>query len=306
MISPGAQIDIGSLGNRPFARTDMVLRLMARDGAVQLVVRDASTRRFAGLSLRSATRPTWLLPGVPDEAVIDLFALSPDGSRLLFGDPAVGRYRLSLHALATGVGVTLPPSPGDDANAAAFAPDGDRIAVLALDDDRATVTVLDVDGGRPRPLWATEGGTSAETVVSWSPDGGFLAVTYIDPEDADHTVVMDDAGTVVADIPQTAIAAGSRLGWTGDHDLLLDYEFWENDDVSPPLVLADAATGARREVPQRDYSGVLGALDGRVLRFVKGGRVVSTALDGSDPQPVFDVGPDYEITFFDAIPGALG
>lgn len=77
-------------------------------------------------------------------------------------------------------------------------------------------------------------------------------------------------------------------------------------DVPQPIVLGDPATGERREVAQPQDRGVFGALDGRVLRLSEGGRVVSTDLGGSDPRPVLDVGQDYDITFLDAIPGALG
>lgn len=305
MIIRDVRIDVGSLDDLPLVRADMVLRLVATDGAVRLVARDASTGHFAGLSM---PRPPggWRPAGVVDEAVMAPFALSPDGSRLLLGDPDIGRSRLSLHTLATGAAVILPTGPGDGANAAAFAPDGKRIAVLTSDEETASVVVLDVDGGRLRELWSVEGGTHAGTVVSWSPDSRFLAVTYLDPDDSDHTVVVDGEGRGVADLPEMAIIGRSRLSWSGDHDLLLAYEYWGHQDVPRPIVLADAETGEVREVAQRQRLGAFGALDGRVLRPIEGRKVVTTAFDGSDPQPVLDVGPDHHITFLDAIPGALG
>lgn len=180
--------------------------------------------------------------------------------------------------------------------------------MLTSDEETASVVVLDVDGGGVRELWSAEGGTHAGTVVSWSPDGRFLAVSYLDPDDFDHTVVVDGEGRVVADVPEMAIVGRSRLCWTNDHDLVLNYEFWSSQDVPRPVVLADAATGERREIPQPQGLGLgsFGALDGRVLRLEDGRRVVSTAFDGSDPRPVLDVGPEHEITFLDAIPGVLG
>ena len=307
MIIRDVQVDVGSLVDRSLVQADMVLRLVATDGAVRLVVRDASSGQFAGLSV-SRTPGGWHPAGVVDEAVIAPFALSPDGSRLLLGNPDLGRNRLSLHTLATGAATILPPGPGDGANAAAFAPDGKRIAMLTSDDEAASVVVLDVDGGRVRELWSAEGGTHAGTVVSWSPDGGFLAVTYLDPDDSDHTVVVDGDGRLVADVPEMAIVGRSRLCWTSDHDLFVNYEFWGSPDVPRPVVLVDAATGERREIAQPWGLGVgsFGALDGRVLRLEDSRRVVSTAFDGSDPRPVLDVGPDHGITFMDARPGALG
>lgn len=100
----------------------------------------------------------------------------------------------------------------------------------------------------------------------------------------------------MADLPAMAIAGTSRLGWTGDHDLILAHEFWGSLDVRQPFVLADPAT--RRAARGRTAArlGVFGALDGRVLRLTEGGRVVSTAFDGSDPRPLFDVGPDHDVT----------
>lgn len=303
MISRETQVDVGSLRDGMPERTDVVVGLTTRDGAVRLIARDAATGQFAGLSVTRApgsSRPA----GVTDEALVRLLALSPAGTHLLHRDPADGN-RLALQALVSGTVVTLPPGLGGGANAAAFAPDGKRIAELRRAGDKAVVAVLDVEGSRRSDLWSTEGGTSSDTVVSWSPDGRLLAVSYVDPDDFDHTVVMNGEGTAVMDFPQMAICGGSRLGWTGDHDLLLIHESWEDLDVPQPIVLADPATGERREVAQPQDLGVFGALDGRVLRLGDEGRVVSTAFDGSDPRPVLDVGPDHAITFLDAIPGAL-
>lgn len=57
MINRETLVDVGSLGDRPVERADVVMRLRARDGGVRLVARDASSGRFAGLSVvrRAAT-----------------------------------------------------------------------------------------------------------------------------------------------------------------------------------------------------------------------------------------------------------
>jgi hypothetical protein len=102
------------------------------------------------------------------------------------------------------------------------------------------------------------------------------------------------------------IIGSSRLGWTGAHDLLLSHELWADQNVPEPLVLADPATGDRREIQTTTAeTGVLGALDGRLLRTTGDAAIESTALDGSDPALVADPAPGHELAFFDAIPGAL-
>jgi hypothetical protein len=300
-------IDVSSLAEGRPRRADMVVHLRAHDGAVRLVARDPVTGRFVRLAVR---RPldAWPMPGVPDDAAIRPFGLSLDGSRLLVADPHAGGYRLCSLELASGAAVPLPA--GIDADTAAFAPDGRRVAALHQDDDSVAVTVLDTDtdtdtdAARRRVLWSAEG-TVGDPILTWSPDGRFLAVNHLDPDDSEHTVVMDDAGTLVADLPETAIVGSSWRAWTGEHDLLLVAEVWGAQDGPLPIVLLDPASGDRREVRQRDESGVLGALDGRLLRPADNGRrIESTAFDGSDPRPVVDAGPAQAVSFFDAVPGS--
>jgi dipeptidyl aminopeptidase/acylaminoacyl peptidase len=304
MVSRDPRIDVVSLHERPLARADMVLLVRRDDGACRLVGRDAHTGQWAGLSVQAATGPSPGGPALVSEAAIRPHALSPDGSLLLFRDSAVGGAGLSLYALATGTAVALPQRPGGRPVQAAFLSEGTRIATLGVADYRASVTVLDIDGGRHRELWSADGGTSSDTVVSWSPDGQFIGVTYVDDEDGDHTVVLDGDGEVLADLPGQSIIGISRLGWLDEHDLVLRHEYWEGPEP-PPIVLVDPATGDQRQVTQPEDTGFRGVLDGRVLRPAGRGRIVSTAFDGSDPRAVVDAGPAYEIEFFDAVPGTL-
>ena len=139
--------------------------------------------------------------------------------------------------------------------------------------------------------------------MSFSPDGRFLGVTYVDDEDSDHTVVLDNDGAVVADLPQLAIVGQAGLSWTGEHQLVAMDEYTEQRPA--PIVLIDAATGDRQEIADRRPIGVLGSLDGRLVRPDGAERIVTTAFDGSDLRPLVDAGPGRAIRFFDAVPGAL-
>jgi hypothetical protein len=304
MPSHGPSGGGGEVGEEPFGRPDLMVRVSSKYGSGRLMARDARTGRFAGLALAYATPTDQHRPTSADAEMLNLFALSPDGSRLLAGDSEVGGDPLVVHELTTGTAMALPPGPGGGPVAAAFSGGGDRIAALSLTDEKATVTVLDLAGGAHRVLWSTDGATSSEVKVSFSPDGSFVGVTYVDPDDHDHTVVLDSDGIMVADLPDMAISGPSRLGWTGDHTLILEPEYWDSLDPQP-IILVDAATGSRTETAQPEQTRVLGALDGRVIRLTASHRIVSTTFDGTDARPILDAGPDTTITFCDAIPGAL-
>jgi dipeptidyl aminopeptidase/acylaminoacyl peptidase len=296
------KVDVGALSDRRVARADLLLRVTGLE-AVRLVVRDAGTGQFAGLTLGTAIGSIGLAD-VPPEETVRLLALSPDGSHLLCTDAAIGGDRLLLHELATDTARTLPLSPDVYVAAATFHPAGDRVAALTQDGDRATVIVFDTGGHRE--VWSAEGGQPDNPAVSWSPDGRLLAITYLTPDDHDRTVVVDGDGATVAEFRSLGVNGISGRCWTGEQELLLTHEYWEDQERPPPLTLIDPSTGRRREITPEREGGFLGALDGRLLRPTDDSRgIESTALDGSDPRPVVDVGSSHYLSFFDAIPGAL-
>lgn len=141
MSARETMINVGSLQDRPVERADMVVGVTAFDSTDRLVARDALDGRLARLTVRRAPRPQHPA-GVVASAFLRPFALSPEGSHLLFGEPDIGGSRIVWHTLATGTTEELLPEAGSDVTAAAFAPAGNRIAALGQNGDRATVTVL--------------------------------------------------------------------------------------------------------------------------------------------------------------------
>ena len=254
------------------------------------------------------------LPDARSDPYLTFHALAPDGTRLLLG--LHGASGLWLVPLAAGAGpsrfVPFPREPDRAPDVAALAPGGDRVAGLGSawagwtdDDSRAAVTVVDIESGQARELWSAAGAPTADAVATWSPDGRFIAVTWVDADDHNHSAVLDDDGTLVVDLPEMDVLAGTRLAWTGDHGLLLLHEYWDHRDGPAPVVLLDPTTGDRRHIERPKGIGVLGALDGRLVQYSREGRIWSTAVDGSDPRTLLTFEADLHPTFLDATPGAL-
>jgi dipeptidyl aminopeptidase/acylaminoacyl peptidase len=276
-------------GTQPI-RVDVLARIRSIDGTTRLIARNSATREYAEIDITPETTP---------------FALAPDGSGMVVGVPEPGGASLVVRTFATGTAEALAAGPGGGDSAAAYAPDGKRIAALAEDGDEAVVTVIDLASGRRRLLWSVEGVASADPVVTWSPDGAYVAVTYVTPDDDSFaTAILYADGTVVAELPGMEILGGAGRAWLGGHELLMVDEFW--DDGPAPIVVFDAATGNRREIPRTGYGPVLGTVDGRLLQLEDGEGVSSTTFDEADPRPLLPAGHGQEVLFFDALPGALG
>lgn len=297
----------------PLERATMVFSVRAwADGDTRIVARDSST----GASWNMPATSTWTDPlGNRIEVMPELYALSPDGTRLLVERPTFHGGRLLLVRFG-GPTVELSEGPYDDWHrvhvaSAAFSPDGSEIATLTAvgDSEPMRVRIIDVDSGQFREIWSAEGHADS---ITWSPDGRFLGVTYIDPaenpDDLYHSVVLDTAGAVVADHPETVICGRSRLSWHGDHELLMISDSW-SDEV-PPLVLVDPVTGNRREVRQPSSGDVIGVVGGRLLLRVSGSDGIGTHVvvatdDGSDPRILLGPMPRQDISLLDATPGLL-
>src|SRR5207248_3840963 len=97
--------------------------------------------------------------------------------------------RLLLHTMATGASELIAHVHGHHDTCAAFAPDGRTIAALARHEDQAVLCTVDLTTGSRRPLWSRAGAASADPVVTWSPDGRFIAATYLTAEDDFATIV---------------------------------------------------------------------------------------------------------------------
>jgi dipeptidyl aminopeptidase/acylaminoacyl peptidase len=277
-------------GTRP-TRVDVLVRIRSVDGTTRVTARDAATGRYSEIDISAETT---------------LFALAPDGGAVVVGVPEPGGSSLVVWTFATGSTEVLAAGPGSGDTAAAYAPDGKRVVALAEDDDRAVATVLDLASGSRRLLWSVEGVASADPRVTWSPDGAYIAVTYVTlDDDSFTTAILSADGTVVAELPGMEILGGAGRAWLGSHGLLMVDEFWD-DDGPVPIVVFDAATGSRRQIPRTGYGPVLGAVDGRLVHLTDDGGISSTTFEEADPRPLLPTGPGQEILFFDALPGALG
>ena len=296
---------------QPLLRTDIVVALADVWETSQLHARDSSTGEFRPVSFTMTAQPRHP-PDVRPQAFLRFHSLSPDGSQLLVGEP---HHYECLVPLAPGAGpgrfVPFPPEPDRPPALATLAPDGIQVAAMttagdqSTDDNRVILIVVDTGSGQARELWSARGAPTSDAVVTWSPDGLFIAVTWVDGDDFSHSAVVDRAGTVVADLPHLEVLGEARPAWTGDHELLLFHEYWDDDIGPEPIVLLDPATGHQRQIECPGAGGVHGALDGRLLIPSPDGGIVSTAFDGSDPRTLVTFEADLHVTFFDATPGAL-
>lgn len=214
------------------------------EGGAALVVLDAAGGEF----VRLPPPPPGLAP----------IALAADGRSILLGrDRTLVRtyFDGGVQEFAGG----LPCWTG------ALSPGGRYLAALGVDGGTATVRLLGTAAGERRDLWRARGGWSAESRLSWSPDGRLLACTYLtenvtgEDDDEIATVVLDTGdGTVVARRDQCGIflPGGS---WAGPRELLYYHE-WADDD----LLLLSLDDGTERPL-RTGYDGALGVHARRLI-----------------------------------------
>jgi hypothetical protein len=171
------------------------------------------------------------------------------------------------------------------------------VVTLAGEGDQAVLSTVDTSTGVRRRLWSRPGVASVDPAVTCAPDGGFVAATYLTPEDSFATVVVRRDGTVVAELDGFEIAGGSNRAWLHPHHLLVGEEYSGEDPW--PIIVLDPATGARRALTPTRAGGILGTLHGRLLQRVNREGIFTSTLDGSDLQPLLLVGPPYDVAFFD-------
>src|SRR5664279_3583351 len=119
-------------------------------------------------------------------------ALSPDGSRIAFawnGDPAAGAKGFDLYVKAIGsetlLRLTQHPSEWISPT---WSPDGTQIAFHRIDGANTGIYVVPALGGRERKLRSTRIPWASFSIISWSPDGKWIALADLLPGE-EHAVV---------------------------------------------------------------------------------------------------------------------
>ncbi len=306
MFDDSYEFAVEALPQRQVPRARLLLGL-GLVGEKHVVVLDADSGEFVRV------------PGMPRGDDWSLLALAPDGSQLLLLCQRGPRRwdGLCLHTLATGRQQWFDALADGQDYLAALSPDGHSIATLSTDDDPlhpddlyglAIVSVIDVATGHRRRLWAGPGSWSAESAVSWSPDGQLVAVTYLQPpnEELDReeecgTVVIDPNGNMIGYYDLADIPSAPNGAWTSDRDLMMYLPDEEGNEMR--LQIINVREGTRRDLGSPDI--VPRAIIGnRLIADRSDGprgysRLISMDLDGTHRQPFITIRPHSVILPFD-------
>lgn len=292
----------GAVPVRSVARSAAAIRVGV-DGDRAVLVLDADRDEFVAVAGLPATYENHV-------------ALSGDGRQLLLIAPHGTPPRphlptpagLCVHELASGRQRWYPGDVDGRDVVAAISPDGALIASLGTppdpDDDSdfsglAAIGLTDVATGQRRRLWATRGGHSAETTISWSPTGRYIAVTYLvhvaEREDVYcQTSVVDLAGNMLWQRLDAMIPHASNGAWLDDHHLLAGLEEMVGDEVQTRLAAVDVTTGQQHLLVEDARNFPWAVLDNRFILQENTDRLdppwVSTNLDYSQPEPLLTVG----------------
>jgi WD40 repeat protein len=166
--------------------------------------------------------------GTGSSGDIDVLELSPDGSNVLIragynGVPNSERRCADLFVVRTdGSGATrlTTVKPGRVVTAAAFSPDGTRVAYSWSDQgsfpDPGSISVLDLTSGRTVDQQCNDRAhTLAPVQVDWSPTGDRIAVA------CDQTITIFDANGTTAPVKSQPTNDILAFGWTDDSHLLV-------------------------------------------------------------------------------------
>ena len=114
----------------------------------------------------------------------------------------------------------LVPRAGNG-HAAALSPAGDAVVTLTTTTSGlAAVDLTTLSGPERRRLWSVPGGWTAESTISWAPDGSLIAATYNSEDDEWATVILDADGGVVMHLPETITLPGPNGVWLDNRRLL--------------------------------------------------------------------------------------
>jgi len=276
------------------------------------------------------------VPGTPD-GYWRLLALAADGRQLLLharhGAPPYPNMTwldgLCLFDLASGGQRWFSAMADGRDRVGALSPDGATIATLStlpdpahpgdMDTSLAAVGLTDVATGRRRRVWATPAGWSAESCISWSPDGQMLAVTYTvwveERQDGYcESAVIDLSGRVRWQQLDAMIPSASNGAWLSDRHLVVLLDGEERRE----LLVVDVSAGTRRVVCADGISGPVAAFGDRIIRgrselLDEDGWLMASDFDLSNarpfitvPRPTRPVDVSHYPTGIDLIRPALG
>lgn len=105
-------------------------------------------------------------------------AVSPDGKRMAFASDRSGNFQIYVAGVDGSHPVPLTSFAEGMAGWPRWSPDGKRISFDARPAGRAQIFTVDADGGEPHALTTPPGDA---VMPEWSPDGGSLYYTLLDP-----------------------------------------------------------------------------------------------------------------------------
>jgi Tol biopolymer transport system component len=180
----------------------------------------------------------------PRENHIHRGAISPDGTRLAFGDSR-GLHVRTIDPPSTR---DLPLAPGEQAQFMSFYPDGVRLMAVVARTGGAELAVFDVESGARRVF---PGATvEAQAVPRVSPDGARVALTSGGQRSGGRVAVAPASGgpfQVVAELHGHAFT----IAWSPKGRSIA---YVEEEEGSPPLLrTVDTATGEKRTLLSDDH-----------------------------------------------------
>jgi Tol biopolymer transport system component/DNA-binding winged helix-turn-helix (wHTH) protein len=170
-------------------------------------------------------------------------AFSPDGSRIAFawnGDPVPGGKGFDLYVKAIGsetlLRLTQHPS---EWISPAWSPDGTQIAFHRMDGADTGIYVVPALGGPERKLRSTRVSHPDFAIVSWSPDGKWIAFADKMPEEGNERIHLLSAETLeTRRIPMSPSCVGEGLPAFSHNGKYLAYWCFRNDDEAELFSLA--------------------------------------------------------------------
>ena len=186
---------------------------------------------------------------------VTLAKISPDGRYLAYVSKARGRYSLWVRQVAVSSAVAVVPPGTSRIVGLAFTPDGNFLDYTTATPQAASGSVFQVPvlGGTPRELVQT-----ADTAVTFSPDGGRMAYAILDASSGTARLMIanrDGSGTrEIAHHRMSFLGAYQTVGWSPDGKRIAAI----TADPAPGgltggLVEVDVATGTEKPVPGKRW-----------------------------------------------------